>query len=478
VSETTKALFKDALYQVLDNRIFRLLVILVGVLVLPTFLIAAKPEELVVFFGWKTFQYADVLGNFNIEMPADTTAAHATLIQSVQTLLVDQIAGNFGLIFAIAATAFFVPRLVEKGAADTVFSKPVSRAALLLSRYVAGLLFVGILVTVLVVGMHVGLLLNSGYSDPGFLWAIPVMIYKYGILHAFSLLVAVLTRSSVAAILTTLMFFAFSGCVHTGWQVKELAQERVKLQLQAGEEPEGDDPQALLDFLIGALDVVHYTLPKTTDASVISQKLRAALAESRMAFKDKTSGLKVSRNPSDLEGVVIGEADLPVIARWAEKDGGASVTIKRWTFKERSRKDALKELDTQLAELGIKEVEKDRSHVLDTRAEVRRWTEPRGEIHIERETLFFNGKGYLFSLEYELPKGWKGVGNRDDELQQFRWGIEQEGVSTPNPHMVFQNRASWSGELKYNLWFSIGSTLLFVVLTLVLAWWRLSRIDF
>ncbi|HTF88930.1 MAG TPA: ABC transporter permease subunit, partial [Planctomycetota bacterium] len=255
MSETTKALFKDALYQVLDNRIFRLLVILVGVLVLPTFLIAAKPEELVVFFGWKTFQYADVLGNFNIEMPADTTAAHATLIQSVQTLLVDQIAGNFGLIFAIAATAFFVPRLVEKGAADTVFSKPVSRAALLLSRYVAGLLFVGILVTVLVVGMHVGLLLNSGYSDPGFLWAIPVMIYKYGILHAFSLLVAVLTRSSVAAILTTLMFFAFSGCVHTGWQVKELAQERVKLQLQAGEEPEGDDPQALLDFLIGALDV-------------------------------------------------------------------------------------------------------------------------------------------------------------------------------------------------------------------------------
>ncbi|MEO6709023.1 MAG: hypothetical protein ABIP42_05550, partial [Planctomycetota bacterium] len=131
MSETTKALFKDALYQVLDNRVFRLLVILVAVLILPTFLIAAKPEELVVFFGWKTFQYADVLGSFDIGMPADSTAAHATLIQSVQTLLVDQIAGNFGLIFAIAATAFFVPRLVEKGAADTVFSKPVSRAALL-----------------------------------------------------------------------------------------------------------------------------------------------------------------------------------------------------------------------------------------------------------------------------------------------------------------------------------------------------------
>ncbi|MEO6710425.1 MAG: hypothetical protein ABI054_07685, partial [Planctomycetota bacterium] len=240
----------------------------------------------------------------------------------------------------------------------------------------------------------------------------------------------------------------------------------------------GDDPKALLDFLIATLDVLHYTLPKTTDAPVISQKLRAALAESRMAFKDKTSGLKVSTKPADLEPVVIAEADLPVIARWSEKDGGASVTIKRWTFKERRRKDALSELDAQLAELGIKEVEKDRSHVLDTRAEVRRWSEPRGESHVERETLFFNGKGYLFSLEYEFPAGWKGVDNHEDELDRFRWGIEQEGVSTPNPHMVFQNRASWSGELKYNLWFSIGSTLLFVVLTLLLAWWKLSRIDF
>jgi ABC-type transport system involved in multi-copper enzyme maturation permease subunit len=477
VSETTKALFKDALFQVLDNKVFRLLVILGAVLVLPTFLIAAKPEELVVLFGWRTYEYGDVLGWFEIPMPADPAANHAALIQTAQTLLVDQLAGTFGLIFAIAATAFFVPRMVEKGAADTVFSKPVSRGALLLSRYVAGLLFVAILASVLVVGMHVGLMLNSGYSDAGFLWAIPVMIYKYGILHAFSLLVAVLTRSSVAAILTTLMFFAFNGCVHGGWQIKEQQQQQLQSRIAAGDEPEGDDPGDVVNALLVTLDVLHYTLPKTSDAAVISQSLRTALAERRTVFKDPESTLKVANNPEGMEPVAVGEADLPTIARWVDEAGTASVTLKRWSVAERKRPQALRELDQQLADMGIKDVEKDREHFLDRGADSRSWSEPRGERTVQRKTTFFTGKGWLFALEFELPAGWEDQDERRDMKWRFRGGFEIEGAAR-DAHQGFANRATWGGELKYNLWFSLGSTLAFVALILALAWWKLSRIDF
>ena len=479
MSETNKALFKDALYQVLDNKVFRLLAILIVVMVLPTFLIAAKPEELVILFGWKTFQYADVLQSFNLPMPANPEMSHATLIQNTQTLLVDQIGGTFGLIFAIAATAFFVPRMVEKGAADTIFSKPVSRMALLFSRYVAGLLFVAILTSVLVVGMHLGLLLNSGYSDPGFLWAIPVMVYKYAILHAFSLLIAVWTRSSVAAILTTLMFFAFNGCVHTGWELKEGTQERLKIQLAAGEDKEGDDPSALLDAFLVTVDVLHYTLPKTSDAAVISKSLRTALAERSVAFKDDTSGLKVLTAPPDLVRQDVGEADLPTIARWSEAAGPASITLKCWSYKVRKRRDALKELDSQLADMGITDVKKDRNeYVLENSAEVRRWSEPRGDQHIERETLFFNGEGYLFSLEYELPTGWKEAPERERGLRKFQYSFEQSGSPSRHSDELFDARATWGGPLKYNLWFSIASTLAFIAVVLALACWKHSRIDF
>ncbi len=480
MSETTKALFKDALYQVLDNKVFRLLVILGLVLVLPTFLIAAKPEQLVVLFGWRSYEYSDVLGWFNIPMPADPEASHATLILYAQNLLVDQLAGTFGLVFAIAATAFFVPRMVEKGAADTIFSKPVSRGALLMSRYLAGLLFVAILATVLVVGMHVGLLLNSGFSDAGFLWSIPVMIYKYGILHAFSLLIAVLTRSSVAAILTTLMFFAFNGCVHGGWQIKEAQIQRFREQVEAGEEPEGDDPSDLIDGLIVTLDVLHYTLPKTNDAAVISQSLRQALAERRTVFKDPVSGLKVADHPEDMQPLPVSEADLPVIARWgsdeAEKSG-TRVTLKRWPLSERKRTEALKELEQRLEDMGIQQVEKDRSHILGNGAPTRSWSEPRGEQTFRCETTFFIAKGQLFGLEVEAPIDPAVVNEQDFWKWRFREGFEIEGVARRHDD-AFSSQASWSAELKFKLWLSIGSTLLFVALTLALAWWRLSRIDF
>jgi ABC-type transport system involved in multi-copper enzyme maturation permease subunit len=478
VSETTKALFKDALYQVLDNKVFRILALLIIVLVLPTFLIAAKPDELVILFGWKTYDYASVLSTFSLPMPEDMTEAHATVIQSVQTLLVDQIGGTFGLVFVIAATAFFVPRMVEKGAADTIFSKPVSRTALLLSRYVAGLLFVAILTTVLVLGMHIGLMLNSGYSDPGFLWSIPVMVYKYAILHAFSLLIAVWTRSSVAAILTTLMFFAFNGCVHSGWQVKEIQQERVKLQLSAGEPESGDDPSALLDAFLATLDVLHYTLPKTSDAEVISKSLRASLAERSMAFKDQTTGLRILTAPPDLTRREVPDAELPLIARWSDDAGEASISLKRWNFKEHKRRDALKELDRQLKDMGITEVKKDREWVLDDDAEMRQWTEPRGESKIDRTTYLINGLNYLFVLEYEFQPGWRDESNRGRSLRSFRHSFEQEGVAGRREHDLFESRAAWGGELKYNLWFSIGSTLLFIAAILGLACWKLSRVDF
>jgi hypothetical protein len=42
----------------------------------------------------------------------------------------------------------------------------------------------------------------------------------------------------------------------------------------------------------------------------------------------------------------------------------------------------------------------------------------------------------------------------------------------------YANRFDWTAPLRYNVFFSIGSSIAFVLLMLALAWWRLSRIDF
>ena len=179
---TFAALFLDALYQVLDNKVFRILAVMVVGLVAATFLIGAREDGLVLAFGLERLAYEDIFRFFGLPYPGSEGAGEM-LVQNVQALVLELFAGAFGIMFAIAATAFFVPRMLEKGAADTLFSKPVSRGMLLFARYLAGLLFVAVLSITLVGGMQVGFLVSSGYSDPGFLWSIVTLTYAFAMLR-------------------------------------------------------------------------------------------------------------------------------------------------------------------------------------------------------------------------------------------------------------------------------------------------------
>src|SRR5258706_5286091 len=255
-----RALFLDAYYQVLDNKVFRLLAIVASLLVLPTFVLGASEQGLVILYGVKTVPWEDIgwlVGGLR---------NHALIVQRYQDIVVGGLAGTIGILFAIAATAFFVPRMLEKGAADVVFSRPVSRHVLLLARYCAGVLFVAILSTALVLGMHIGLLLVSGTSDPAFLWSVATIVYVYTLVHSVSLLMGVLTRSSVAAILMTILFFSFNGCIHQSWIGSEYYREQQRLEQEEkakeGAPPEegkiGGGPLFLFRLVVG----LHFLLPK------------------------------------------------------------------------------------------------------------------------------------------------------------------------------------------------------------------------
>ena len=93
--------------------------------------------------------------------------------------------------------------MIEKGAADVLFHKPLGRLTFYLSRYFAGLFFVGLLATLMAVGMYAGFLLVSGYHDPGILLAAPLLTYLFGLIYAVAMWVGVVTRSTVAAMLSS-----------------------------------------------------------------------------------------------------------------------------------------------------------------------------------------------------------------------------------------------------------------------------------
>jgi ABC-type transport system involved in multi-copper enzyme maturation permease subunit len=494
-SNITRALFRDALSQVVDNRVFRILFVILCVLVLPTFVIGAREDHLSILFLWN-YSYDEVYGLFGGNLAA-VEHPNRVLIQTAQKALTDGLAGTFGILFAIAATAFFVPRMLEKGAADVVFSKPVSRFALLMTRYIAGLLFTTVLAVVMIGGMHLGFLLVSGWSDPGFLWSIPILIYVFAVVHAVSVLVGVLTRSSVAAMLVTLIFYSFNGCVHQGWYAIEASSGGFAAQGASDEEEEDDeqvDHGLLLSTVMTALDVAHYLLPKTGDADFIARTVRHRMERRGYEFFDERTDFLVASPPTAFTREPASSMEQGgIVWRDTLAPEAASITLSRAAIETAgSRMGASKKWLAELtADATVSEAKRESDRLNEQPAYCVRWTKALDAENSRRHTRWYFESGtWLYTLDIDADKTWFTVDDNQRRAHRFRHEMtfsEDQGgnglnfnVGSSNIGIVLgiDKRYGWSEQLKYNYFFSIGSTLAFIVVVLALAQFKLKRIDF
>ncbi len=527
-SPTTRALLEDAFYQVLDNKIFRLLLVLVLALIAPAYVIDFGKDEVNLLYGWSSISYADVLRFLSV--PAGSIPAidfQTKVIQIYQSLLVDTLVGNMGMAVCVSATAFFVPHMLEKGSADILFSKPVSRRTLLLSRYFAGVLFVAILSVILIVGIYFGLLVVSGYHDPGFLWGAFTLIYLFAILHAFSTAVGVFTRSTVAAILLTLVMFMTSGCVHGIWHIREwdddVGLSRVvktqaqdeKSESEATPDADGESKPWIVRFLSGALDVLHYTLPKTTDADHLAQMLRKAVAGPSDAVIDPTGKLTVSKPPPDFElisppnpkrseeGRVVDLLREPAVWAAKSRDGAELARIeivRKSRLQERSGGSGKpRKLSTNAAADGFAERISASGRAITPPTIIRsndsesgasaaypatiggaypvfvEWTESAASC---RAAIFTSGDSFFEVVATMNPDRWS-QSERDEKVGAFLESIKlAQSSAFQDPNDWYEKQFGWTSELKFNAFFSIGSSLAFMILMLCFARLRLERIDF
>jgi ABC-type transport system involved in multi-copper enzyme maturation permease subunit len=287
-----RGLFADAVYQVLDNRVFRVLIGLSLLPILLTFLVGLKEESISLLFGMWTFDYPAMSAMLG-EDPRPVA------IEWLLDIVIDGFVGNIGMTLSVAATAFFVPRMLEKGAADLVFVKPLSRWTLYISRYVTGLVFVGLLGLFLTTGIYFGLLLVSGYNAPEVLWSSLTLVYLFGMIHAVTMLIGVYTRSTSAAMILGLVFFFGNGCVHKTWQVKDQAGHILVEQMESSSNDPESEAEAheakgttpwigLVKGVYFALDSVHYILPKTSDATLVTLHIQdAVFGSGRLAIRRK-----------------------------------------------------------------------------------------------------------------------------------------------------------------------------------------------
>ena len=112
-------------------------------------------------------------------------------------------------ILAIISTAGIIPELVTGGTIESMLSRPISRTRLFLTKYATGLLFVALQVAVFSVLSMLIIWINSGYLEPRILLAIPIVVSFFSFLFCVCTFIGLVTRSTMTAMLITLLFWGF-----------------------------------------------------------------------------------------------------------------------------------------------------------------------------------------------------------------------------------------------------------------------------
>lgn len=210
-------------------------------------------------------------------------------------------------ILALISTAGIIPDFISGGAIELSLSKPVGRVRLFLTKYFTGLLFVGLQVGAFTVACMVVIGIRGGSWEPDLLLAIPIVLCFYSYLFAVCALIGLLTRSSIAALLLTMLFWIVLWGVNFTDQIFLLQRESAAAnverfdkrmvsqtriaegQLKALKEmgtPLTDENGKLPDGLESELEVANPLLAST----------RRGLEESKVALKKWTMWTGIMTN--------------------------------------------------------------------------------------------------------------------------------------------------------------------------------------
>ena len=111
-------------------------------------------------------------------------------------------------------SARFTPR-----SASVLLAKPSSRSYLLAGKFVGVLSFVLFQATIFIGGTWLALGVRTGVWDTSYLLCIPLLLLHFAIFFGFSMLLAVVTRSTVVCALGSILFWFMCWGMNIGRHV-------------------------------------------------------------------------------------------------------------------------------------------------------------------------------------------------------------------------------------------------------------------
>ena len=193
----TLAMLQDA-YRELNHRKLFWITLVISVLVVAAFAMVGNNENGITILAWE------------IDVPLLSTDVLSTA--NFYKLMFSVLGMNIWLgwiatILAIISTASIFPEFIGSGSIDLMLSKPIGRFRLFLTKYVTGLLFVTLQVTVFTIAAILVIGIRGGEWLFGLLFAIPLMVLFFSYLFCIQAVVGMWTRSVIASIIAVAIFW-------------------------------------------------------------------------------------------------------------------------------------------------------------------------------------------------------------------------------------------------------------------------------
>ncbi len=190
IATQTRALFIDA-YRDLNSRKLFWIVLVLNVVVVAGFSALGVKGDRISIITW--------------EIPHDIPVAMFVYKWIFSFVVVGQWLTWMATILALISTASIFPDFLAGGAVDLYLCRPIGRVRLFLTKYLTGLLFVTLQVTVFTTGSFLVLGWRGQVWQPGLFIAIPVVVLFFSYLFSICVFFGIWTRSTLAAFFLTLI---------------------------------------------------------------------------------------------------------------------------------------------------------------------------------------------------------------------------------------------------------------------------------
>ena len=235
-------------------------------------------------------------------------------------------------VLALVSTSGIYPTLLTGGQIETMLSKPISRWRLFLTKFGTGLLFVALQVSVFCVASVFVIGLRGGAWMPEILLSIPIVLAFFSFLFSIMVLLGMLTRSTIASLLLTILvwFVLFlvnttDGIIvsqHEGMKIQankleerlELAEENARVMYIAKQRREGNELPEDYQATDDELYTVNVFLPSLRDRLEDRKEMIRSLAPWRQGiFIAKTLLPKTSETIGLLNRYAMSQEDIDAL---------------------------------------------------------------------------------------------------------------------------------------------------------------------